>query len=74
MPLVAEMDVRALLPAVRVPTLVVQHADDSDDPTPSGARTSLITCRARNTLSCRVATCTTSLNQDGRVFLEIAEI
>ena len=28
MPLVAEMDVRALLPAVRVPTLVVQHADD----------------------------------------------
>jgi class 3 adenylate cyclase/pimeloyl-ACP methyl ester carboxylesterase len=27
-PLVAEMDVRALLPAVRVPTLVVQHADD----------------------------------------------
>jgi len=28
MPLVAEMDVRALLPAIRVPTLVVQHADD----------------------------------------------
>jgi class 3 adenylate cyclase len=28
MPLVSEMDVRALLPAVRVPTLVVQHADD----------------------------------------------
>jgi class 3 adenylate cyclase len=28
MPLVAEMDVRALLPTVRVPTLVVQHADD----------------------------------------------
>jgi class 3 adenylate cyclase len=28
MPLLAEMDVRALLPAVRVPTLVVQHADD----------------------------------------------
>ncbi|OBK75751.1 adenylate/guanylate cyclase domain-containing protein [Mycobacterium sp. 1164985.4] len=28
MPLVAEMDVRALLPAVRVPTLVVHHADD----------------------------------------------
>ena len=27
-PLVAEMDVRALLPAIRVPTLVVQHADD----------------------------------------------
>ena len=28
MPLVAEMDVRALLPTVRVPTLVVQHTDD----------------------------------------------
>ncbi|MCW2590677.1 MAG: family 3 adenylate cyclase, partial [Mycobacterium sp.] len=27
-PLLAEMDVRALLPTVRVPTLVVQHADD----------------------------------------------
>ena len=28
MPLLAEMDVRALLPAIRVPTLVVKHADD----------------------------------------------
>jgi class 3 adenylate cyclase len=28
MPLVAEVDVRAVLPTVRVPTLVVQHADD----------------------------------------------
>jgi class 3 adenylate cyclase/pimeloyl-ACP methyl ester carboxylesterase len=28
MPHVAEMDVRALLPAIRVPTLLVQHADD----------------------------------------------
>jgi class 3 adenylate cyclase len=28
MPLVAEMDVRALLPTIRVPTLVVQHTDD----------------------------------------------
>jgi class 3 adenylate cyclase len=28
LPLVAEMGVRALLPAIRVPTLVVQHADD----------------------------------------------
>jgi class 3 adenylate cyclase len=28
MPLVAEMDMRALLPTVRVPTLVVQHADN----------------------------------------------
>jgi class 3 adenylate cyclase len=28
MPLLAEMDVRALLPALRVPTLVIQHTDD----------------------------------------------
>ena len=28
LPLVAELDVRAVLPAVRVPTLVVQHSDD----------------------------------------------
>jgi class 3 adenylate cyclase len=28
LPLLGEMDVRALLPAIRVPTLVVQHADD----------------------------------------------
>src|SRR6478672_7281343 len=29
MPLLSEVDVRALLPAVRVPTLVVHHTDDS---------------------------------------------
>ena len=29
MPLTAEMDVRAVLPTVRVPTLVVQHAEDA---------------------------------------------
>ena len=28
LPLVAEMDVRAVLPTIRVPTLVLQHADD----------------------------------------------
>jgi pimeloyl-ACP methyl ester carboxylesterase len=32
MPLVAELDVRAVLPTVRVPTLVVQHADDQVSP------------------------------------------
>src|SRR5260370_10978984 len=32
MPLVAEMDVRALLPAIRVPTLVVHHTDDATIP------------------------------------------
>ena len=28
LPLVTELDVRAMLPTIRVPTLVVQHADD----------------------------------------------
>ncbi len=28
LPLVTELDVRAILPTIRVPTLVVQHADD----------------------------------------------
>ena len=35
-PLVAEMDVRAVLPTVRVPTLVVQHADDAMIPAAAG--------------------------------------
>ena len=29
MPVVSELDVRALLPTVRVPTLVVQYTNDS---------------------------------------------
>jgi class 3 adenylate cyclase len=36
MPLVVEMDVRALLPTVRVPTLVVHHADDVVIPPQAG--------------------------------------
>ena len=36
MPLVAEMDVRAVLPTIRVPTLVVQHTDDSFIPPAMG--------------------------------------
>ena len=36
LPLVAELDVRAVLPTIRVPTLVVQHADDPIDPARSG--------------------------------------
>jgi class 3 adenylate cyclase len=36
MPLVAELDVRAVLPAVRVPTLVLQHADDPIIPPAAG--------------------------------------
>ena len=35
-PLVGEMDVRAVLPTVRVPTLVVQHADDPIVPPAKG--------------------------------------
>ena len=36
MPLVAELDVRAVLPTVRVPTLVVQHSDDPIIPPAKG--------------------------------------
>ena len=36
MPLVTEMDVRAVLPTIRVPTLVVQHADDPFIPPAKG--------------------------------------
>jgi pimeloyl-ACP methyl ester carboxylesterase len=36
MPLVTEVDVRAVLPSIRVPTLVVQHADDPFIPAPWG--------------------------------------
>ena len=36
MPLLAEMDVRAVLPAIRVPTLVVQHSDNPFVPPAKG--------------------------------------
>jgi class 3 adenylate cyclase len=36
MPLVAEMDVRAILPTVHVPTLVLQHTDDAMIPPAQG--------------------------------------
>ena len=36
MPLVAELDVRAVLPTIRVPTLVLQHADDQFIPPAKG--------------------------------------
>ena len=36
MPLIAELDVRAVLPTVHVPTLVVQHADDPIIPPVAG--------------------------------------
>lgn len=36
MPLVSELDVRAVLPAIRVPTLVLQHSDDRAVPPEMG--------------------------------------
>jgi class 3 adenylate cyclase len=36
MPLIAEVDVRALLPTVRVPTLVLHHTDDEGNPPAHG--------------------------------------
>lgn len=35
-PLVTQLDVRELLPSIRVPTLVLQHADDPISPAPFG--------------------------------------
>ena len=32
MPLVTDVDVRAVLPTIRVPTLVLQHAENAIDP------------------------------------------
>ena len=36
MPLAAEVDVRAVLPTIRVPTLVVHHTDDAFIPPAKG--------------------------------------
>ena len=58
----SELDVRAVLPTIRVPTLVVHHADDPFI-LPARGKYSLITYRARNTWSCRGATCVTSLTR-----------
>jgi pimeloyl-ACP methyl ester carboxylesterase len=65
MPHVAEMDVRALLPAIRVPTPSSSSMPMTRSSRSNGASTSLITSRARSTSSCRGATSTTSLNRDG---------
>ena len=35
-PLVTELDVRAILPTIRVPTLVLHHAEDPIDPPAMG--------------------------------------
>ena len=60
-PLAAEMDVRALLPTVRVPTLVVHHTDDPLIP-PALGKYIADTYRARSMSKYRGATCTTSLS------------
>ncbi len=73
LPLATEVDVRAVLPAIRVPTLVVQHAGRRFRPGPTGAGTSLITYRARSMSSCQGATCITSLNRGADSFQQIAE-
>ena len=64
LPLVLELDVRAILPTIRVPTLVVHHTEDPII-LPAGGNTSLITYRTRNTLSCLDATCSTSSSRGG---------
>ena len=53
------MDARAVLPTIRVPTLVLHHTDDRD-PGREGQVHRRAHTRAQNTLSCRAATCTTS--------------
>ena len=36
LPLATELDVRAILPTIRVPTLILQHSDDVDHPAREG--------------------------------------
>ncbi len=72
MPLVTELDVRAVLPTIRVPTLV------SSTPTTRSSRprrvsTSPSTYRARNTLRCRAATVYHFVEPWRASFQEIAE-
>ncbi len=64
MPLLAEMDVRALLPTVRVPALVLHHTDDPFIP-PAWGKDIADAYRARDTLSFRGATSSTSTNPTG---------
>jgi hypothetical protein len=64
-PLVSEVDVRAVLPTIRVPTLVIQHADNSYMPPAKGEYIAEHIPDA-NTLSCRAATGRTSLNHGAR--------
>ena len=45
----AELDVRAVLPTIRVPTLVLHHAEDTVIPPAGGQGRRCIAYRARNT-------------------------
>ena len=72
LPLVAEMDVRAVLPTIRVPTLVLHRTGDPLSRL-SGAGTSLIAYRARSTLGCRGATCYHFVEPWRDSFQEIAQ-
>ena len=72
MPLLAEMDVRAVLPTIRVPTLVLHHADDPFIP-PERGKYVADTYRARNTLSCQGATFYHFVEPWRASFQEIAE-
>ncbi len=67
LPMTTELDVRAVLPTIRVPTLVIQHADDRFFP-PALGKYIADQYRARSTSSCQGATCITSLNRGARRF------
>ena len=67
LPLRPELDVRAVLPTVRVPTLVVQHSDDPIIP-PAQGKYIAEHIPGRNTSNCRGATGTTSSNRGRRRF------
>jgi pimeloyl-ACP methyl ester carboxylesterase len=64
MPLMTELDVRAVLPTIRVPTLVVQHAENVNNP-PAKGRYIAEHIPTRNMLSCQAATGITALNRRG---------
>ena len=64
MPLMAEMDVRPVLPTVRVPTLVLQHTDDRFIP-PEGGKYVADHIPGAKYVELPGATSTTSSNRDG---------
>jgi pimeloyl-ACP methyl ester carboxylesterase len=67
LPLTSELDVRAVLPAIRVPTLVVQHADDPFI-TPAMGKYVADHIEGANMLHYRGAICITSWNRGATRF------